>query len=1535
MTSQLSSLGGLASLRRTAVDIQTLFSSRTALPVIAARDLQRALRAQFPEAVVTDATPVLLTPRYHCVDQNVVQGVSDRSSLVDQLIKRFVEDAWVDYTQGQLLTEQPDAGPIKPSGIKLLDAQTAVNERGAQLLQTCRQALIDDWIALTETASNRFELLSGLLKDGLKRLADHTYMTTVQRQMIEDVVLAPDNNLRTTMTRAYLVDQWGVSGSQKLELLRGMVLANPQTAGDALLLFSLGRGIEVFDSPADLGAGLRKRLTGLAPGQAMQWRLYEPRSNMFDQLALTFLIKQLDDLQVGFERGRVTAYWGGPMLAYIHWLVTGDFDTLHLDPDSELSKLYAALPTWLQNASRETCQLYSQYLQAMGSLFGLPTWKPFDEGVPSLLDYARQQVLAAYPQASRVDPEDVIITVHTVRGASAAGGFPVKTITTLLRVALENLQALPGDSINVTLRDGSRAPAWMTGAAIKALVTQVDIGQNYPKLAAVKLKDTPAEVQWRSRHFIQQLRLELPMLALEFYSRGLHGFSRLGHATVAAVLKAAPAERYVGAEAIVLRPLAFKASATATADIVINMFVFGPKHIGRGPVVLYSPMGEPKLREFASHQALLAAIAEAGVLQQQVLAWMTPDARATYQGQGFNAPRFNSIDGLALLIDALTSLPAALGTDEISDDYAAHLYDSQVRAVLEQAQEQSVSNQENLWARRMEGLSLGLNSVMPFVTGPLAVVGWLLVAWGVHEQIAALRSGDQQARAPLLAGFFLNMALVLMHYSADPVSAARPPDDDAEGRAPTPEAPGAKVGPDSALVPQSSIVQLPSMEAGLDKAVTELPVEYSWTTSSARLTASLLADLKTFAVTRPAAASRVKEGVGAGLYQHKDRWYAEVDGDEFLVQVQPHAARVVSASGRLGPWLKSDASGRWTLDLTLRLRGGAPGEARTADTAHALRQRFDALHDEFRAAQLPDHAEIERVGNEGGFEKRLLGLDRENHKIAVYRQRVSVLLDLLQQRTRVEVVAEYAWLRSRFLASKVRALRLQIGVMSVRRRTLYQQAMSDPARVYTLSLQDVALTKPTATYRLLLYQVAGVHMRAIVLCREQLESFEALLQAVVAGDTQTAVLDVPEWSGQAKSLAWKEAGLRPMFLRCLRERARAPGMDALYMLIDTNLRCRLRLSSYRRLCEDATFASAVRLRVLNEAIDEFAWLDTRLQQVATIPAEFIDLITLAELREYLRKLRVELIQDALKYYGQPGSQAGAALGKSLAGRPVRMVQSSRFGTLVGSRGADNDHINFVDPYTGLVYASFEKSRLENDWQHLAVAGPSRPAQWQTRHYINSQRLIRQAENMLLRLPALEANSRLSSRAVRGELEQMAETLFEDVRLTTAEREHALGRDPLHERLVEIMNEKANNLIAVARQAQQRMILARAPDVMGVEDLVAEGVVEIKEVPGTHRSPGSGTPPLFRSFYIQKVRADSAQAPEILWFAHFHYAPGQTDALSFTSAHLKPYDSPYESFGHQLRTARGDNERLLKVYRATIDRAAAQRLFFNDQTVAAQ
>lgn len=92
-----------------------------------------------------------------------------------------------------------------------------------------------------------------------------------------------------------------------------------------------------------------------------------------------------------------------------------------------------------------------------------------------------------------------------------------------------------------------------------------------------------------------------------------------------------------------VRPLGFYAYEGAVPNYVANMFVLGPRDIRTGPFVLYRPFAGDALLEFATWQALLAAINQAGELQETVLAWLDDDARGLYADGGFERPHLEGV----------------------------------------------------------------------------------------------------------------------------------------------------------------------------------------------------------------------------------------------------------------------------------------------------------------------------------------------------------------------------------------------------------------------------------------------------------------------------------------------------------------------------------------------------------------------------------------------------------------------------------------------------------------------------------------------------------------------------------------------------------------------------------------------------------------------------------------------------------------------------------------------------------------------------
>ncbi|WVV48041.1 DUF6543 domain-containing protein [Pseudomonas sp. NA13] len=91
----------------------------------------------------------------------------------------------------------------------------------------------------------------------------------------------------------------------------------------------------------------------------------------------------------------------------------------------------------------------------------------------------------------------------------------------------------------------------------RKLITQVDIGRVYPELIKRRLLDDPAESARRETLYISQLRIQLPLLALEGKLRGVGNIDERGCRYVAALMEPEEADRKVDGQAVVLRKLAF------------------------------------------------------------------------------------------------------------------------------------------------------------------------------------------------------------------------------------------------------------------------------------------------------------------------------------------------------------------------------------------------------------------------------------------------------------------------------------------------------------------------------------------------------------------------------------------------------------------------------------------------------------------------------------------------------------------------------------------------------------------------------------------------------------------------------------------------------------------------------------------------------------------------------------------------------------------------------------------------------------------
>ncbi|MGY2376964.1 dermonecrotic toxin domain-containing protein [Pseudomonas sp. SDO524_S393] len=344
-----------------------------------------------------------------------------------------------------------------------------------------------------------------------------------------------------------------------------------------------------------------RELRALLPAdQPSQWLAAPVPGDPFDALSASFLADQLRAIAEIDCRVPRTASDYQAMLDYI------------LDPrrwfSSPLSPvqatLQAELPVWLAHAGVEDSLAYARLLQALARQ--ATNTGHFLDGIGSIREFAEARLTACLkdypfkPSEVQLHFERVIAAAVPVPGGFIAGQVEPITVN-LIDLALENLSGLPFEP-KAILVNGQLAPAGVTYAQLKTCVTNADVGQAYPALLKSKLLDDPAEAARRGRLFSEQLRIQLPMLALEMKIKGLNGLTEVGVQRV---------------QAMTLWPLAFQAAPAAKADTVAAMFVLGPVDSDAGPHLLYRPLFSPTLQEFPSLDALFDAIKTPGELHDR------------------------------------------------------------------------------------------------------------------------------------------------------------------------------------------------------------------------------------------------------------------------------------------------------------------------------------------------------------------------------------------------------------------------------------------------------------------------------------------------------------------------------------------------------------------------------------------------------------------------------------------------------------------------------------------------------------------------------------------------------------------------------------------------------------------------------------------------------------------------------------------------------------------------------------------------------
>ncbi|MEB0048433.1 MULTISPECIES: dermonecrotic toxin domain-containing protein [unclassified Pseudomonas] len=809
-----------------------------------------------------------------------------------------------------------------------------------------QQALTDYWNAQADTGTSRWQWLGDQLRNSLRSTAiRQPGLDNEQRALLNRLADNPDSQEHAAASNiidqihAYCIETTVTKAMSSTTLLATAILL---VQGERVLLWNTSGVAEPFRSIDAFGAAWGKNLAATLDIDTLVWKRYEPAGDIFDIQAALLLNQQLEDLEIV----KLPAQMSKSQLQQRFHEIT-DITPLFHGPSfsnpAPLRLMQSALPGWLRHAEVIDQLAYRTHSLELTSLNQAATGKSWTDGINDIRVFAakalQQQMHQDHPLAPLYEPGELELTFHVPVG-DLGSGYIQPVVMSLTELTLKNLAGRPKGRMTFRYTGEGATQEWMTPDYLLSLVTVVDVGKTYPQLIRDLLLSGTPDAQKRQDLFAAELKVALPMKALEHSIKHENGVTRRGYQCICAVLRPSYADRVIDGQEVVIRPLAFSRKADGY-DVVDNMFIIEPKDTNIGPHLLYRPIYSASLFEYPTREALMADIAKHGDLQQSVLAWLPERARPIYDNGGFNEPhihQFSQIDPFGI---PEKPEPASLAPDDDSSELLQslhngtlmqYLFGSEARALVNLGDRDSVSNAESRWAILLEGGWTLFNTLLALpLSGPIMLAGWMMsMTASLIKDIPQLDSEDPTTREVAWVDFLMNIAMLLLHGAHKLESPAQSVSE--EGLAKSRIAldsvrrpPNQSVNDRPSATITSGAIGLPAEPPGGGNTLLDFDKSRGRDSSTTRL----LEQLREVRVNWPTGTFEpLQTGVFRGLYKINYQWHATVAGLFFRVHIVPGLGEVYiihpEKPDHPGIKLKSDGRGHWTLEQGLKLTGGGP-----------------------------------------------------------------------------------------------------------------------------------------------------------------------------------------------------------------------------------------------------------------------------------------------------------------------------------------------------------------------------------------------------------------------------------------------------------------------------------------------------------------------------------------------------------------------------------------------------------------------------------
>ena len=1063
----------------------------------------------------------------------------------------------------------------------------------------------------------------------------------------------------------------------------------------------------------------------------------------------------------------------------------------------------------------------------------------------------------------------------------------------------------------------------MTVNYIETLISRINIGSTYPALIKRILLDNPEELSRRQALYTQELQTQLPLLALQCKINNQAGIDEKGCRYVAAIFQSDVADRQVEGQAIVMRPLAFvpERRGTDAADVVSNMFVIGPQDLAAGPCLLYRPMLDQPLTQYPSLTNLLYAIQQSSSLRNSVLAWLPDDVRSDYERYVFpgELPSPWTVAEFAVDPEKLWAMsgPVSLGTQTVSDDLFAALFNANANALIGLADRQSVSNTESRWATFKKAGWLIFTLVLPFLGRTVGMATWI---WQIVDQLQALvdakEHGEKQEQWAALVDVLLNlsMAITLHIASRSKLGGERN-----------------EIEPVTSVTPVKKptlIKQPPDISVG-----ERLPAHYqSLHVKGAlnRTPESLATVLDSFETTKPEGLGTASTVIGAhqNLYPLRKHWYALVGQRWFEVTVNENGLVLIidpTLPDRTGPVVIANAKGEWFIDTRLRLRAGGlkslndNAKAQLAQKETLLRTQLGSFESEKKSSQeqlQKTRQDMTEAPGTSAMAKRQLYLQKLETQCTDYDAALH----------------------------KLKALNVLTALPDYQRRSLgYIKAQLD----LTQAGITEALTTFTPKVRTALNQVEAQaqspQVRHIEDARIMNEVSQDMIDRLDYIQERFVVLKAFGKQGLLMIQSTKKLlpayssddlkALQVMMSRnlCLQEdttKTLPAAWTAIDSIVDNadisiqSLRDTLEERSENRLDE--------RIDTLSNLYEQFNAVDERLQDFQQEFPGPVLLEPVARLRRQVKGFNQRAMTHLVILLGERMILRTRATPHQIAPRPTRaFIRTLYNGMLIGeprlsALGLETHLVDIRSPFTHQILATFHE-KIPGVWVQRVETSQPMPVPQDLQTSVNA------GQALLDGLPAF--NTRAAEQMSRsGRTPMGVEYLFHQQALKLERASNAIDRSLTDANLTVSSSIKAasvnkalttatQNIYTQAHIKMSNMIKEQPPIASSIEWLNNRKKIYIKKTVSRRRSSG-----ISKYQYLDEYTISDRVTHKVLWYAHFQYSTSWTPSKSFITARLKTVEEQIR--GSAADITEGMNEaQQIAFNRSEINLEQANRLFF--------